>query len=83
MFSNKIHLQTPNSNFGLNDLFKYFNINYGDEYLGILKKSYHCNNYGLLNYVETMYLIYNKCTTNKKQSLNNSYETCSTQMLKC
>ena len=43
MFSNKIHLQTPNSNFGLNDLFKYFNINYGDEYLGILKKSYHSN----------------------------------------
>jgi len=43
MFVNKIHLQTSGCNYGLDDLFQYFNINYGNEYLSILKQCYHSN----------------------------------------
>lgn len=43
IFADKIHLQTSGSNYGLQDLFEYFNISYGDEYLKILKTCYHSN----------------------------------------
>lgn len=41
LFKNVEFLQTPESSFGIGDLFEYFKISFNEEYLKILKKSYH------------------------------------------
>jgi hypothetical protein len=43
IFSDQIHLQTSECDFKLRNLFNYFNISYGNEYLSILKESYHAD----------------------------------------
>jgi len=60
IFNNQIHLQTSECDFKLQNLFNYFNISYGNEYLSILKESYHTN------YVSLFVNSYLAKTNNKK-----------------
>lgn len=60
IFDKQIHLQTSESNFKFEDLFEYFNISYGDEYLRILKECYHTN------YVDLFVKSYLDKSNNKK-----------------
>ena len=60
IFNDQIHLQTSECDFKLQNLFNYFNISYGNEYLSILKESYHAD------YVSLFVNSHLEKTNNKK-----------------